>query len=87
VNEGFSSETKVKKFVLLHKEFDPDEEELTRTRKIRRGFMEERYKELVEAIYSGGSGIDIETQVKYQDGRQATMKTHILIWTPEEEKA
>jgi long-chain acyl-CoA synthetase len=87
VNEGFSSETKVKKFVLLHKEFDPDEEELTRTRKIRRGFMEERYKELVEAIYSGGSGIDIETQVKYQDGRQATMKTHILIWTPEEETA
>ena len=87
VNEGFSSETKVKKFVLLHKEFDPDEEELTRTRKIRRGFMEERYKELVEAIYSGGSGIDIETQVKYQDGRQTTMKTHILIWTPEEEKA
>jgi long-chain acyl-CoA synthetase len=87
VNEGFSSETKVKKFVLLHKEFDPDEEELTRTRKIRRGFMEERYKELVEAIYSGESGLDVETQVKYQDGRQATMKTHILIWTPEEEKA
>jgi long-chain acyl-CoA synthetase len=86
VNEGFSNETKVKKFVLLHKEFDPDEEELTRTRKIRRGFMEERYKELVEAIYRGDSGIDIETQVKYRDGRQATMKTHIRIWTPEGEK-
>jgi long-chain acyl-CoA synthetase len=87
VNEGFSNETKVKRFVLLHKEFDPDEEELTRTRKIRRGFMEDRYKELVEAIYGGEPGIDVETQVKYQDGRQATMKTHILIWTPEEEKA
>jgi long-chain acyl-CoA synthetase len=87
VNEGFSNETKVKKFVLLHKEFDPDEEELTRTRKIRRGFMEDRYKELVEAIYGVEPGIDVETQVKYQDGRQATMKTHILIWTPEEEKA
>ncbi|HUH64850.1 MAG TPA: AMP-binding protein [Syntrophales bacterium] len=87
VNEGFSNETKVKKFVLLHKEFDPDEEELTRTRKIRRGFMEDRYKELVEAIYSDAPGIDVETLVKYQDGRQATMKTHILIWTPEEEKA
>jgi long-chain acyl-CoA synthetase len=87
VNEGFSNETKVKRFVLLHKEFDPDEEELTRTRKIRRGFMEDRYKDLVEAIYGGEPGIDVETQVKYQDGRQATMKTHILIWTPEEEKA
>ena len=49
--------------------------------------MEERYKDLVEAIYDGEPGVDIETQVKYQDGRQATMKTHILIWSPEEEKA
>jgi long-chain acyl-CoA synthetase len=87
VNEGFPPETRAKKFVLLHKEFDPDEEELTRTRKIRRGFMEDRYKDLVEAIYRGDSGVDIETQVKYRDGRQATMKTHISIWTPEEEKA
>ncbi len=87
VNKGFSQETKVKKFVLLHKEFDPDEEELTRTRKIRRGFMEERYKDLVEAIYHGDPGVDIETQVKYRDGRQATMKTHIRIWIPDEEKA
>jgi long-chain acyl-CoA synthetase len=87
VNRGFPQETKVRKFVLLHKEFDPDEEELTRTRKIRRGFMEERYKDLVEAIYHGDPGVDIETQVKYRDGRQATMKTHIRIWISDEEKA
>ena len=87
VNEGFPPETRAKKFVLLHKEFDPDEEELTRTRKIRRGFMEDRYKDLVEAIYRGDSVVDVETQVKYQDGRRATMKTHISIWTPEEVKA
>jgi long-chain acyl-CoA synthetase len=87
VNEGFPPETRAKKFVLLHKEFDPDEEELTRTRKIRRGFMEDRYKDLVEAIYRDDSGVDVETQVKYQDGRRATMKTHISIWTPEEVKA
>jgi long-chain acyl-CoA synthetase len=85
VNEGFTEETRVKKFVLLHKEFDPDEEELTRTRKIRRGFMEERFKDLVEAIYHGDPGVNIETQVKYRDGRQATVKTHIRIWAPEEE--
>lgn len=87
VNEGFPEETRVKKFVLLHKEFDPDEEELTRTRKIRRGFMEDRYRELVAAIYDGSPGVDIETKVKYRDGREATLKTHISIWTPEEEKA
>jgi len=87
VNEGFPNETKVKKFVLLHKEFDPDEDELTRTRKIRRGFMEERYKGLVEAIYTNASEIEVETPVRYRDGRQATMKTNIKIWIPEGEKA
>jgi long-chain acyl-CoA synthetase len=81
VNQGFSEKMKVKKFVLLHKEFDPDEEELTRTRKLRRGFMEERYRELVEAIYRDDHGLDIETPVKYRDGRQALMKTHIRIWS------
>ncbi len=86
VNEGFGDDTRVKRFVLLHKEFDPDEEELTRTRKIRRGFMEDRYRNLVEAIYDGSSGVDVESVVKYQDGRQATMRTHIMIWSPEEVK-
>ena len=47
---------KIKKFVLLHKEFDPDEEELTRTRKLRRSFMEKRYAELVNAIYNLSKG-------------------------------
>jgi hypothetical protein len=68
VNEGFPDETKVKRFALLHKEFDPDEDELTRTRKIRRGFMEERYGNLVAALYSGQAGVDVESIVKYQDG-------------------
>lgn len=87
VNEGFSEETKVKRFVLLHKEFDPDEEELTRTRKLRRSFMEERYGELVDAIYRGDRGVDIRTPVQYRDGRQAWMKTHIKIWAPFREQA
>ncbi|RJQ85919.1 MAG: long-chain fatty acid--CoA ligase [Desulfobacteraceae bacterium] len=82
VNDGFQEAIKVKKFVVLHKEFDPDEEELTRTRKIRRSFMEERYRELVDAIYEGKSGLQIETPVKYRDGRQTLMKTYIKICTP-----
>jgi len=81
VNEGFPDEFKVKKYALLHKEFDPDEEELTRTRKIRRNFMEERYRELVEAIYNDKSSVEIETVVKYQDGREAVLKNNIKIWS------
>jgi long-chain acyl-CoA synthetase len=51
VNSYLPESSRVRKFVLLHKEFDPDEAELTRTRKLRRDFMEERYKELIEAMY------------------------------------
>jgi long-chain acyl-CoA synthetase len=82
VNQGFRDEIKVKKFVVLHKEFDPDEDELTRTRKIRRSYMEERYGDLVDAIYARKSEVKVETQVRYRDGRQASMNTHIKIWTP-----
>jgi len=68
-NEFLPTAAKIKKFVNLHKEFDPDEAELTRTRKLRRKFMEERYKELVDAIYSDKGKITAETYVKYRDGR------------------
>ncbi len=84
VNKDFSEEVKIRKFVLLHKEFDPDEEELTRTRKLRRGFMSERYKDLVEAMYQDKPSIDIEADVKYRDGREGVVKTNIKIWPVKE---
>jgi long-chain acyl-CoA synthetase len=80
LNEDLPTENRINKFSLLHKEFDPDEAELTRTRKLRRGFMEERYSELVNAIYEDKSGVDVEAQVKYQDGREAIIKTRLKIW-------
>jgi len=86
LNNDFPPEIQIKKFSLLHKEFDPDEAELTRTRKLRRGFMEERYGKLVEAIYEGESGVNVEAQVKYRDGRAATVKTNIKIWLVKEEE-
>jgi long-chain acyl-CoA synthetase len=76
---------KIRKYVLLHKEFDPDEAELTRTRKLRRGFMEERYGHLVDAIYNDETGVDVEAMVKYRDGREAVMKTNIKIWLSRED--
>ena len=69
----------MKKYVNLHKEFDPDEAELTRTRKLRRTFLEERYRELINAIYSDKTEVPIEAQVRYRDGRMGTIKTTISI--------
>ncbi len=85
LNEDLPTENRINKFSLLHKEFDPDEAELTRTRKLRRGFMEERYSELVNAIYEDKSGVDVEAQVKYQDGREAIIKTRLKIWSADGE--
>jgi long-chain acyl-CoA synthetase len=77
---GFLPEgARVRKFVLMHKEFDPDEAELTRTRKLRREFMEEKYKDLVHAMYSDLAEIPIEAQVTYRDGRKGTVSTTIKV--------
>ena len=81
VNKKLESPLRIKKYVLLHKEFDPDEAELTRTRKLRRGFMEKRYVDLVNAIYDDKEEVLTEAEVKYQDGRIGTVKTPIKIVT------
>ena len=81
LNNDFPEEMKIKKFALLHKEFDPDESELTRTRKLRRGFMEERYEQLVSAMYTDKSKVVIEVDVQYRDGREGVLKTDIKIWS------
>jgi long-chain acyl-CoA synthetase len=79
VNGYLPEQSRVRKFVLLHKEFDPDEAELTRTRKLRREFMEERYKELIDALYSKKEKIDVQAPVTYRDGRKGMVTTSINI--------
>jgi long-chain acyl-CoA synthetase len=69
VNKVLPPASRVKRFVNLPKELDPDDAELTRTRKLRRGFLEERYSELIKAIYRGESEYKTEVEVKYRDGR------------------
>ncbi|HXZ95384.1 MAG TPA: AMP-binding protein, partial [Dehalococcoidia bacterium] len=61
------------------KEFDPDEGELTRTRKLRRTFLEERYRDLIDAIYSDQTEVPMEARMRYQDGRIGTIKTTLTI--------
>jgi len=79
VNGYLPEPARVRRFVLLHKEFDADEAELTRTRKLRREFMEERYKDLIEAIYQDGKEINVKAPVTYRDGRKGVVTTSIKV--------
>ncbi len=79
VNSYLPETARLKKFVLLHKEFDPDEAELTRTRKLRREFMEERYSDLIKYIYGGSDEIKVEAAVTYRDGRKGIVTTSIKV--------
>ncbi len=71
--------SRVKRFVNLHKAFDPDEAEVTRTWKLRRGFMEERYRELVQAAYGDEEEMKVETEVVYRDGRKGHVTAAIRV--------
>jgi long-chain acyl-CoA synthetase len=84
VNSYLPEQARVRKFVLMHKEFDPDEAELTRTRKLRRDFMEERYKELIDTLYQDGQEINVKAPVTYRDGRQGVVTTSIKVRTVSE---
>jgi long-chain acyl-CoA synthetase len=79
VNSYLPEASRVKRFVLMHKEFDPDEAELTRTRKLRREFMEERYRDLIGGIYGDSEEIKVEAAVTYRDGRKGIVTTGIKI--------
>ncbi|MFH1481520.1 MAG: AMP-binding protein [Pseudomonadota bacterium] len=63
----------IKRFVSLHKEFDPDEAELTRSRKLKRSVLDERYKDIIEAMYLGKESMEMETSVTYRDGRKGSI--------------
>ncbi|MHB9097367.1 MAG: AMP-binding protein [Syntrophales bacterium] len=79
VNKGLPENAKVKRFVLLYKELDPDDDELTRTRKVRRHFVEEKYKEIIEGMYKGEDSIKIEAIIKFQDGKTSTIRTIMAV--------
>ncbi|MGD9193205.1 MAG: AMP-binding protein [Desulfobacterales bacterium] len=78
-NQTLPKVAKVKKFVLLYKELDADDEELTRTRKVRRKFVLQRYKELVDALYGDQEELDIEADIRYRDGTAYRMKTKVVV--------
>jgi long-chain acyl-CoA synthetase len=71
--------SQIKRFLILRKELDADDGELTRTRKVRRGFIADKYGALVAALYSQRSECEVETQVKFEDGRVGTVRATIRI--------
>jgi long-chain acyl-CoA synthetase len=77
--EGELSNSQIARFLVLHKELDPDDDELTRTRKVRRSFIAEKYGPLVDALFTGKQVQHIETQVKFEDGRTGSIAADIKI--------
>ncbi len=71
--------SQIKRFLILHKELDADDDELTRTRKVRRGFVAEKYAPLVDALYSDKTSQYIKTQVKFEDGRTGDVEATVRI--------
>jgi len=78
-NQDLPEPARVKKFINLYKEFDADDDELTRTRKLRRAFVEKRYKVLMDALYTDTDNVHIDTTIKYEDGRESHIKTDLHI--------
>jgi long-chain acyl-CoA synthetase len=71
--------TQIRRFLVLNKEFDADDDEITRTRKIRRGFVTEKYASVIEALYGGISEVEFAAEITYEDGRKALLRSTLTI--------
>jgi long-chain acyl-CoA synthetase len=69
----------IRRFLILHKELDPDDEEITRTRKVRRGYIAGKYANLIEALYSDRTHVQVDARVTYEDGRSGTIRADVAI--------
>lgn len=88
VNRDLASDSsmaasQIKRFLILHKELDADDGELTRTRKVRRRTIAERYGALIEALYSEQTSIAVEAKITFEDGRTGSFKANLAIATAE----
>ncbi len=77
--EPMMAGAQIKRFLILHKELDADDGELTRTQKVRRSFISERYGELIESLYDGSTDKFVETEVTYEDGRKGKISATVKI--------
>jgi long-chain acyl-CoA synthetase len=79
VNATLPEAQRLRDFVLLYKELDADDEELTRTRKVRRGVIAEKYGDIIQAIYRGDAAIPVDTTITFQDGTKQRIRTTLAV--------
>ncbi|MDP2697337.1 long-chain fatty acid--CoA ligase [Thalassospira sp.] len=79
VNKTLPEAQRIRRFLLLYKELDADDGELTRTRKVRRGVVAEKYADIIDAVYSGTDKVDIDTMITFQDGTKTRIQTSVRV--------
>jgi long-chain acyl-CoA synthetase len=79
INANLPPAGRVRRFVLMHKEFDADEAEMTRSRKLRRGVLYDKYGDIIEAMYAGAETVNVKATVVYQDGSEGVIAASIKI--------
>ena len=79
VNRTLDEKGRVRRFVLMHKEFDADEAEMTRSRKLKRNVLADKYGEIIEAMYDGRDQVNVKAEVVYQDGSKSTVETDVRV--------
>ncbi len=85
VNATLAPELRIRRFLILHKELDPDDAEITRTRKLRRRFIAQKYRKLIEALYSDVSEVTVKALITYEDGRTAEVERTLHIRSVDEQ--
>ena len=78
-NASLPTAARIRRFLLLNKELDADDNEITRTRKVRRRFIAEKYNAVIEALYGGASNVDLVTDISFEDGRKSTIRSSVPI--------
>jgi long-chain acyl-CoA synthetase len=86
-NATLPESTRIRRFLLLTKDLDADDAEMTRTRKVRRRYVAEKYAPVIEAFYGGGEEVELQTTVTYEDGRQASLQSRVRVEDVEAEAA
>ena len=79
VNQTLDEAGRVRSFVLMHKEFDADEEEMTRSRKLKRNVLADKYSDIIDAMYDGRDHVNVKAVVAYQDGSEGIVETDVRI--------
>ena len=79
VNQSLPETVRVRRVLLLQKELEADDNEITRTRKVRRAFVAEKYAPVINAFYNGGTSADVTTEITYEDGRKSTISASMRI--------